>query len=373
MRAATALDRVENATSAAATRPDGSRYPGAVEPIDLRSDTVTRPTPAMREAIARAEVGDDVYGEDPSVNRLQRRAAELLGTEAALFVPSGTMANQAAIRALTQHGDLVLAGEGAHVLRYESGAPAALSGVQIRTLGRGGLFDGDDVRAAATPSEHHFAPTSLVTLENSHNSSGGRVFPLERMKGVVETARDLGLRLHLDGARLFNAVVATGVPAARWAAPFDTVSFCLSKGLGAPIGSLVCGSAEIIDRVHRFRKMLGGGMRQAGMMAAAGLYALKHHAERLVIDHANARRLASGLAKLGLTVDPPPETNMVMFRIDDTQGFLRAIHARSLRINPVTEGRFRAVTHLDVSETDIDDALGRIEEALRELRGATAA
>ena len=334
--------------------------------IDLRSDTVTRPTPAMRAAMARAEVGDDVYGEDPTVNRLQSIAAERLGKEAAIFVPSGTMANQSAMRVLTRHGDVVLVGEGAHLLRYESGAASALSGVQIKTIGRGGVFGGDDVRAALHPAEHHFAPTTLVALENTHNTSGGRIFPFEQLQDAAAAAKENGLRLHLDGARLFNAVVATGIPAAAWAAPFDTVSFCLSKGLGAPVGSLVCGSAEAVDRVHRVRKMLGGGMRQTGILAAAGLYALEHHIGRLAEDHANARHLAAGLAELGLKVDPWPETNMVMFQVDDGLSFLAAIYGRDLRIDPVAENRFRAVTHLDVSAEDIDDALSRVGEALAE-------
>jgi threonine aldolase len=337
--------------------------------IDLRSDTVTRPTFSMREAMAGAEVGDDVYGEDPSVNLLQRTAAELLGKEAAILMPSGTMANQIAIRALTEHGDVVLAGEGAHLLRYESGGAAALSGVQVKTIGTGGLFDADDVRAALHPGDHHFAPVKLVTLENTHNTAGGRVFPFEQLHRVTTAAREFGLRLHLDGARLFNAVVATGIPAARWAEPFDTVSFCVSKGLGAPVGSLVCGSAVLIDRVHRFRKMYGGGMRQAGILAAAGLYALEHHVERLAQDHANARRLAAGLAGMGLRVDPRPETNMVLFWVDDTIGFLRALQTRGVLMNPVADRRFRAVTHLDVSDADIDDALARIGEAVAQVQG----
>ncbi len=336
--------------------------------IDLRSDTLTRPTPAMREAIAHAEVGDDVYGEDPSTNRLQARAAELLGKQAALFVPSGSMANQVAIRSLTRHGDLILAGEGAHLLHYESGGAAALSGVQVQTIGSDGFFDADDLRAAVTPVEHHYAPTALVAVENTHNRSGGRVFPFEQLKGVAEAAQARGLRLHLDGARLFNAAVATGIAVAEWARPFDTVSFCLSKGLGAPAGSLVCGSAETIHSAHRFRKMFGGGMRQAGILAAAGLYALEHHVERLAVDHLNARRLAAGLSELGLEVDPDPETNMVLFRFDDTAGFVRAIEERGLRINPIAPGQFRAVTHLDVSPEDVDDALRRIDDALLGLR-----
>ncbi|HME71004.1 MAG TPA: low-specificity L-threonine aldolase [Myxococcota bacterium] len=340
--------------------------------IDLRSDTVTRPTPPMREAMARAEVGDDVYGEDPSVNLLQERIARLLGKEAALFVPSGTMANQLAIRAQTQHGDVVLAGEHAHVLLYESGAAAALSGVQIDTLGVGGFFDGDDVRTALHPRDHHYAPTTLVAMENTHTVSGGRVFALERIRGVAQAARECDLRLHLDGARLWNAVVATGIPAATWAEPFDSVSCCLSKGLGAPVGSVVSGSAEIVERMHRFRKMLGGGMRQAGILAAAGLYALDHHVTRLGDDHSHARRLAAGLRELGLKVRNEPDTNMVLFDVDDVGGFARATRSRKLLIDPIAPGTLRAVTHLDVDAADVGDALARIAEALTELRGGAA-
>ena len=334
--------------------------------IELRSDTVTRPPQAMRKAMATAAVGDDVYGEDPTVNRLQEKAAELLRKEASLFLPSGTMANQASLRTLTRPGDILLAGEGAHILRYESGAPAALAGIQVQTIGRDGLFDGADVRAAIHPDEAHYAPTRAVAIENTHNASGGRVFPLDRLKDVVSAAQERGLALHLDGARLFNAVIATGTAASVWAEPFDTATFCLSKGLGAPVGSLVCGSAEAIRRVHRARKLLGGGMRQVGILAAAGLYALEHQVERLADDHANARRFADGLEKLGFAVDPPPETNMVMFGVDDTTGFLRAIRARDLWINPMREGQFRAVTHLDVSESDVDEALERIGEVVAE-------
>ena len=339
-----------------------------VKTIDLRSDTVTRPTAAMRAAMAQAEVGDDVYGEDPTVNRLQARAAELLGMPAAIFVPSGTMANQAALRALTQPGDVVLGGAGCHLLRYESGAAAALSGVQIQIIGCGGFFTADDVLAALPPHDHHNAPVTAIALENTHNSSGGRIFPLETSTAIVAAAKQRGLRLHLDGARLWNAVVASGVPAARWAAGFDSVSFCLSKGLGAPAGSLVCGSAELIDRVHRIRKMLGGGMRQVGVLAAAGLYALAHHVDRLADDHRHARRLADGLSALGLTVEPPPETNMVMFRGADPGRLWGALLERGVLINPVDRLTFRAVAHLDVTSEDIDDALGRIGEALRAVR-----
>lgn len=333
-----------------------------VRTIDLRSDTVTRPTPAMRRAMAEAEVGDDVYGEDPTVNRLEALAARLLGVEAALFVTSGTMGNQIAIRTLARAGDAVLAGEGAHVLLYEAGGPAALAGVQIETVGRGGLFDGADVLAAIHPDDAHYAPTRLVTVENTHNRAGGRVFPLAQAKDVATAARSRGLALHLDGARLWNAVVATGTPASAWAELFDTVTFCLSKGLGAPVGSLVCGSRSAIRAAHRARKMLGGGMRQAGILAAAGLHALEHHVERLADDHAHAKRLAQGLTRLGFRVNPPPETNIVVFEVDDTAGFLRATRERHVLVNPIAEGVFRAVTHLDVSGDDVDEAIDRVEE-----------
>jgi len=341
-----------------------------VKPIDLRSDTVTQPTPAMREAMARAPLGDDVYGEDPSVNALESAAAARVGKEAAVFVPSGTMANQIAIRLHTHHAEVVLAGAGAHVLRYEGGAASALAGVQIATIGAAGLFSAEDVRAAYVPPTNvHLAPTTLLVAEDTHNGAGGRVFPVEALHEAVRAAQDLGMRAHLDGARIFDAEVASGVPAARIAEPFDTVAFCFSKGLGAPVGSVLCGSRESIDRARRLRKMLGGGMRQAGVLAAAALYALEHHVERLAEDHARARRLGEGIAKLGLPVSPEPETNMVMFEVPDTMGFLRVTRARHLLVNPTAPGRFRAVTHLDVSSADVEDALGRLEEALAELRG----
>ncbi len=340
-----------------------------MKPIDLRSDTVTLPTRAMRDVMANAELGDDVYGEDPSVNRLQEHAAALMGKEAAVFVASGTLANQASIRSHTHHGDVVLAGEGAHILRYESGAPAALSGVQVKTLGEGGFFDARDVALGVHPKDAHYAPTTLVALENTHNFAGGRVFPLEPIQAIAEAARDRGLALHLDGARIMNAVVASGISASVWAAPFDTVAFCLSKGLGAPVGSLVAGSTEQIERIRRIRKMWGGGMRQAGVLAAAGLYALEHHVDRLAEDHLHARSFAEGLETLDVDVERTPETNMVMFRFDDTQGFVRETRLRDLLINPTGPGRFRVVTHLGVRSEDVDDALGRIREALEELRG----
>ena len=279
------------------------------------------------------------------------------------------MGNQASLRALTRPGDVVLSAADAHILVYESGAASALSGVQIRTLGSSGdsretlgRFGGADVRAAITPGDSHFAPTKLVVIENTHNRSGGRIFPFEQQKDVVAAARDAGLSLHLDGARIFHAVTATGIAPATWAEPFDTVTFCLSKGLGAPVGSLICASRDVIGRVHRARKMMGGGMRQAGILAAAGLYALEHNTARLAEDHEGARRLAEGLEQCGFPVEDAPETNIVMFRVRNGDAFQRAILERDLLINPVSEGRFRAVTHMDVGPDDIDEALGRLEE-----------
>ena len=330
--------------------------------IDLRSDTVTLPTPAMRRAMAEAEVGDDVYGEDPTVARLEERVAALLGKQGALLFPSGTMANQAALCVLTCPGDVVLAARGCHILRYEAGAAAALSGLQIETLGEGGRFGPDEVRAKLQPGDLHTPPTRVLAVENTHNAAGGRVFPPDLLVAATDVAREAGLALHLDGARLFNAALACGVEARLLAAPFDTVSVCLSKGLGAPVGSLVATDAERLIRLRRVRKRLGGGMRQAGILAAAGLHALEHHRERLREDHANARRLAAGLGELGYVVDPPPETNIVMFRAEDPLAFARAARERALLINPLGAGRLRAVTHLDVSAGDVEEALERIRD-----------
>lgn len=331
-----------------------------MRPIDLRSDTVTRPTPAMRRAMAEAEVGDDVYGEDPSVRRLQDMAAERLGKEAALFVPSGSMANQIALRSQTRHGDLVLATEGAHVLRYESGAASALSGVQVKTISdaRGPAPEG--VRAAIPPVDAHNAPATLLTLEITHNAGGGVIPPFASVGPAVRVAQEAGLRTHLDGARLFNAEVATGHAASAWAAPFDTVSFCLSKGLGAPVGSLVCGTRDQIRDVHRFRKMFGGGMRQAGILAAAGIHAMENHIERLAEDHAKAGRLAEGLAEAGLRPSELPETNILLLAVEDAPAFVAEARERGVLVNAMGPARVRAVTHLDVSHDDIGEAVERL-------------
>ena len=329
--------------------------------IDLRSDTVTRPSAAMREHMARAEVGDDVYGEDPTVRRLEERVAELLGTEAALFVPSGSMGNQLCLRVHTSHGDDVLIGEGAHLSWYESGAAGALAGVQLSVLGKGGLFTGDDVRAAYKANDHHSPPTTLVCLENTHNRAGGRVWPAEQTAGVLAAARELGLATHLDGARIWNAAVAPGRSERELAAGFDTLSVCLSKGLGAPVGSLVAGSKAHVRRAHRFRKMYGGGMRQAGVLAAGGLHALEHNRARLADDHANARRIAEilGAAPRSRVLEPV-ETNLVIFDVTDPapDAKTRVTRARDagVLLNAIAPRRLRVVTHLDVDRAACERA-----------------
>jgi len=338
--------------------------------IDLRSDTVTRPSPAMREAMARAEVGDDVYGEDPTVNALEAKAAELMGKEAAVFAPSGTMANQLAIRSHTRHGDSVIIGENAHAWLYEAGALAAISGVQTIVAGRGGTFTAEEVLAAAKGGDPHFAPTTLILMENTHNEGGGIVFPQTRLDAIGALAKAWGFKTHLDGARIFNAAVKTGLSAGRIAEPVDSVSFCLSKGLGAPVGSLLCGSREFIARARRFRKMFGGGMRQAGILAAAGLYALEHNVERLAEDHENARFLAEALAELkGLAVDlAKVETNMVFFEVNrpglDAFTYAARLQELGVLVNPLRQSRLRAVTHLDVSRRDLEAALKIFARAL---------
>jgi threonine aldolase len=338
------------------------------EVIDLRSDTVTRPTAAMRAAMAAAEVGDDVYGEDPTVNRLQERAAELLGKPAALFVPSGTMANQIALLCHCERGDDVLTGEGNHCMVYESGAGSAWAGVGFTVVGSGGLFDAEQMRAAIKPSEYHSPRTHLVAIENTHNRGGGRVFPQADVDAIAESAHAHGLLVHLDGARIWNAAIATGLTPARLAAPADTVSACFSKGLGAPIGSVLAGPAALIKRAHRFRKMLGGGMRQAGVLAAAALHALDHHFARLADDHANARALAEGLARMpGLLCSPARvETNIVLCDLPerDAAAFQKAAAARGVLLNAIAAHRVRLVTHLGVDASEIAPALERLASAL---------
>ena len=338
-------------------------------PIDLRSDTITQPTPAMREAMARAEVGDDVFGDDPTVARLEARVAEILGMEAAVFTPSGTMANQLALRAHTEPGDEILVDGNAHIYYYETGGPAALAGVMCRCLaGVRGVFTAADVEAALRPADLHFPPTKLVCVENTHNRGGGSIWPMERIQEVADVSRARGLRLHLDGARLWNASVATGIAERDYAAHFDSVSVCFSKGLGAPIGSALCGTRELIQRARRFRKMFGGGMRQAGIIAAGALHALEHHRARLAEDHANARALAEGLAGLpGVEIDPASvETNIVLIGTPSRSApkLASQLDQAGLRLLAVGPHTLRAVTSLMVASEQIPEALEIFQRAL---------
>ncbi|MDI7267771.1 MAG: low-specificity L-threonine aldolase [Myxococcota bacterium] len=339
----------------------------AEAPIDLRSDTVTRPTPGMRRAMAEAEVGDDVCGEDPTVLRLQGRAAELTGKERALFVPSGTMANQIALLVHCERGDDVIIGEGTHCAWYESGAGAAWAGVQFAVIPGDGLFDAERAAAAMKPRSYQSPTAKLVVVENTHNRGGGRVWPQAEVERVAAWARDAGMAVHLDGARVFNASVASGRPVRELAAPADTVSFCLSKGLGAPVGSLLCGPEPLMMRAHRYRKMLGGGMRQAGILAAAGLWALEHHVERLAEDHANARALADAPAGApGIDRIVPPETNIVMVDLSrrGAAEVIERLKAAGVLAGAVSPSRIRLVTHLDVDREAVLRAARLLREAV---------
>lgn len=332
--------------------------------VDLRSDTVTRPSPGMRAAIANAEVGDDVLGDDPTVIRLQQEAAALLGKPAALFVPSGSMANQVAIRAATEPGDEIILDQTTHSYNCESGAPAVLAGCSLRPLaGQRGVFSAQQVSAAVRPPDHHFPRSRLVIVENTNNRGGGTIWPRQAVAAVSQVATRCGLHLHLDGARLLNACVATGLKPTDYTRYADSVSLCFSKGLGAPVGSVVAGAARFIDRCHRFRKMFGGGMRQAGILAAAALYALAHNVERLAEDHANARLLAEALAPLpGIRLDPAAvQTNIVIFGLDERLGpaadFVQRLRGHDVWLLATGPDQLRAVTHLDVTRDQIERAI----------------
>jgi threonine aldolase len=339
-----------------------------MKPIDLRSDTVTRPTPEMRKAMAEAEVGDDVYGEDPTVNRLEARAAEILGMEAALFVPSGTMGNAVSIRILTGRGDEVLAERRSHVVRYELSGMSVLSGVMPRTVdAAGGHLTPDDVRAAVAPRAYYKSDVSLVVLENTHNLGGGTVQRLEDLRAVIAAARECGFRVHLDGARIWNASVALGVPPAALVQGVDTVMACLSKGLCAPVGSVVASSRERIEEARRARKLLGGGMRQAGVLAAAGLVALDTLIPRLADDHVHARRLGEALARgRGVRV-APVETNIVVATLEGRTApdVVAALREKGVLAIAMDARTLRVVTHRDVSRDDCARAAAVIEETLR--------
>lgn len=339
--------------------------------IDLRSDTVTKPTAEMREAMARAEVGDDVYFEDPTVNRLQERAAEVLGKEAALFVPSGTMGNQICVNLHTRPGQEVILEERSHIFNYEMAAMATISGTLARPVaGEDGMLDWPSIEAAIRKRSYHYAATGLVALENTHNMAGGSCMPLERMEEICNRAHEAGLPVHLDGARIFNAAVALKRDVAELARPVDSVMFCLSKGLAAPVGSLIVGSHDFIERAKYARKMLGGGMRQAGVLAAAGLVALERMAARLGEDHANASFLARGLAEIpGFKIDPEKaQTNIIIFDISgtglSTGEFSSRLKERGVLANGINAREMRMVTHNDVSRQDCETALAITREII---------
>jgi threonine aldolase len=345
--------------------------------IDLRSDTVTRPTPAMRAAIQAADVGDDVFNEDPTIRRLEERTAAVLGKEAALFLPSGTMSNQVAVKTHTQPGDELLCEANCHIYNYECGGPAVLSGVTCRTVeGDYGVLDISQLEDKIRPVNEHLVRTRLVCLENTHNRGGGRIYPIEKIQAVSEWAHRNGLIMHLDGARLWNAVVATGVPARDWAKLFDTVSVCFSKGLGAPIGSALAGLREFIARARRVRKLFGGGMRQAGIAAAGALFALDNHIERLAEDHRHAQVIAQAIADTpGLRLDPPEvETNLIFFQVEPQLGTAQAVaqtlKARGVLVQATAPQRIRACTHLDVSAAQAERAADTIRQTLTRLMPA---
>ena len=326
--------------------------------VDLRSDTVTKPTAGMRRAMADADVGDDVFGEDPTLNRLEARVAELLGKEAALFVPSGTQANQIAIRCLTEPGDEVLMEASAHPFLYEAGGPAVISGVTLRLIpGDRGVLHPDDVRRAVRPPNVHHTVPKLLSCENTANRGGGTVTSVDRCRALGDVARAAGLHTHLDGARLWNAHAATGDDLSAFAAPFDIVNVCFSKGLGAPVGSVLTGPAALMPKARRVRKMLGGGMRQAGLLGAACLYALDHHLPRLADDHARALALWEGLVAAGYDA-PRPDTNMIYVRVPDAHALVAALGARGVRAIALANDQARLVTHLDVDDAGIAYAVG---------------
>jgi threonine aldolase len=343
--------------------------PDVPELVDLRSDTVTRPTPAMRGAMAAAEVGDDVFGEDPTVTELERRVAELLGHEAALFTPTGSMANQLGVRMLVEPGQELLCDTDAHVVRAELGAAAAFAGITTRTsAARRGLVDVDAIAALMRPDAGpYFVSTAAVVVENTHNFGGGTVQPLDELRRLREVTAAAGLTMHLDGARLWNAHVASGVPLATYGGLFDTVSVCLSKGLGAPVGSLLASSAATVARARIWRKRLGGGMRQVGVLAAAGLHALDHHLDRLADDHRRARRLAELLAEAAPgAVDPTTvETNIVVVETDAAADIVAACREQGVLLSLLDRRHLRAVTHLDACDDDVERAANVLSSALR--------
>jgi threonine aldolase len=340
--------------------------------VDLRSDTVTKPSPEMRRAMAEAEVGDDVFIEDPTVNRLQERAAQIFGREAALYVPSGSMGNLTCILAETRPGQEVICEEAGHIYNYEMAAMSAIGGVLPRVVpGDDGILSWDAIAKAIRPKVYFRPQTALISLENTHNMAGGTVYPTKQVHEICEHAHDAGIAVHLDGARVFNAATHLGEDVAEMTKKFDSVQFCLSKGLGAPVGSMILGTRSFIERCRSIRKMLGGGMRQVGVLAAAGLIALESGPKRLHIDHENARFLAAELAKIPvITLDPSKvKTNIVIFGIRESgwssAEFLQALSKRGVLAVPVDNERIRMVTHLDVSRAEIEKAVNVIREVVK--------
>ncbi len=339
--------------------------------IDLASDTVTRPTDAMREAMAAAPVGDDVFGEDPTVLKLERCLAEMLGKQAAIFVPSGSMSNQIALRVHCRPGDEVLCDANCHILQYEQAGHAQLSGLSMQPIpGRGGIIHLEQLQDKIQPDDVHRPVTRLVCLENTSNRGGGRVLPYEGVEAICQWAAGQGLARHLDGARLFNAVVASGIAADRWAQHFDTVSICFSKGLGAPVGSALCGTEEMIHLARRHRKLFGGGMRQAGIIAAGALHALEHHVKRLAEDHAKAQVIVQAVTEtegLQLAYDAV-DTNIVIFDIAEDRGtakqFCAELAEQGVRMLPIGPQRVRAVTHLDVTLEECEEVAACVQQSV---------
>lgn len=335
--------------------------------IDLRSDTITKPTPAMRQAMLNAEVGDDVFGEDPTVNRLQKKCSEITGKEKALYVASGCMGNQLAIKAHTSPGDEVIIESESHIFNYETAAPAVISNVQIMTVkGENGIMQLDEIKKFVRTKEYYFPRTRLICIENTHNRAGGVIQPIEVIKEISNFARDNGIRLHMDGARIFNAIVETGIDIMEYASYFDSISFCFSKGLGAPVGSILCGNAEFISIAHKWRKIIGGGMRQAGILAAAALYAVENNIERLKEDHQKAKYFAEEISKLdGININLDwVHTNIVIFSNSKYSKYelITELKEKGVLISAGSFENLRAVFHLDVQMEEVKKAVGIIKE-----------
>lgn len=330
--------------------------------IDLRSDTVTKPSKAMLEAMVNTETGDDVYAEDPTINKLQQRCAELTGKERALFVPTGCMANQLAVKVHTNSGEEIICEADCHIFNYETAAPAVISNVLVRQVpGADGYYSVSDLEKAIRPSDYYYPKSSLMTLENTHNRAGGAIIPIDVIRELTSYAKERGLKRHLDGARIFNASVETGILVKEYASNFDTISFCFSKGLGAPVGSILCGDDESITKAHKWRKVLGGGMRQAGILAAAGLFALDNNVERLKDDNARAKKFASGIAGLnGMKIDPSNvQTNIVIFESTEIpkEELIERLKEKGVLISFGSYDFLRVVFHLDVDDEGLEEAI----------------